>query len=61
MSKDNEFDPETTNLVLGPINKPRWIYSCAKQMMDRIKKLKILRFKVSFFVIFNIKGMEFKG
>ena len=36
MSKDNEFDPETTNLVLGPINKPRWIYSCAKQMMDRV-------------------------
>ena len=27
---------ENTNLVLGPINKPRWIYSCAKQMMDRV-------------------------
>jgi len=36
MSSDNEFDPENTNLVLGPINKPRWIYSCAKQMMDRV-------------------------
>ena len=35
MSKDNEFDPETTNLVLGPITSFRWIYSCAKQMMDR--------------------------
>ena len=22
--------------VLGPINKPRWIYSCAKQLMDRV-------------------------
>ena len=22
--------------MLGPINKPRWIYSCAKQLMDRV-------------------------
>ena len=36
MSSDKEFDPENTNFVLGPINKPRWIYSCAKQMMDRV-------------------------
>lgn len=36
MSPDAEFDPESSNLVLGPINKPRWIYSCAKQMMDRV-------------------------
>ncbi|HKE40895.1 MAG TPA: bifunctional UDP-4-keto-pentose/UDP-xylose synthase [Casimicrobiaceae bacterium] len=36
MSPDSEFDPETSELVLGPINKPRWIYSCAKQLMDRV-------------------------
>jgi nucleoside-diphosphate-sugar epimerase len=36
MSTDAEFDPEHSNLVLGPINKPRWIYSCAKQLMDRV-------------------------
>lgn len=36
MCADSEFDPETSKLVLGPINKPRWIYSCAKQMMDRV-------------------------
>ncbi|MBL8385680.1 MAG: bifunctional UDP-4-keto-pentose/UDP-xylose synthase [Burkholderiales bacterium] len=36
MSSDAEFDPERSNLVLGPINKPRWIYSCAKQLMDRV-------------------------
>ena len=36
MSPDSEFDPETSDLVLGPINKPRWIYSCAKQLMDRV-------------------------
>ncbi|HEY3177382.1 MAG TPA: bifunctional UDP-4-keto-pentose/UDP-xylose synthase [Casimicrobiaceae bacterium] len=36
MCDDAEFDPESSNLVLGPINKPRWIYACAKQLMDRV-------------------------
>ncbi len=36
MSTDPEFDPENSNLIYGPINKPRWIYACAKQLMDRV-------------------------
>lgn len=36
MSNDAEFHPETSNLVMGPIQKPRWIYATAKQLMDRI-------------------------
>jgi nucleoside-diphosphate-sugar epimerase len=36
MCGDAEFDPDASPLVLGPINKPRWIYSCAKQLMDRV-------------------------
>ncbi|RYE69063.1 MAG: bifunctional UDP-4-keto-pentose/UDP-xylose synthase [Oxalobacteraceae bacterium] len=36
MSPDAEFDPENSSLVYGPINKPRWIYACAKQLMDRV-------------------------
>ena len=36
MCRDDEFDPEHSELVLGPINKPRWIYACAKQLMDRV-------------------------
>ncbi len=36
MSRDREFDPDSSELVLGPINKPRWIYACAKQLMDRV-------------------------
>ncbi|MEO8487386.1 MAG: bifunctional UDP-4-keto-pentose/UDP-xylose synthase, partial [Betaproteobacteria bacterium] len=36
MCEDAVFDSETSNLVLGPINKPRWIYACAKQLMDRV-------------------------
>jgi nucleoside-diphosphate-sugar epimerase len=36
MSEDREFDPDASTLVYGPINKPRWIYACAKQLMDRV-------------------------
>jgi nucleoside-diphosphate-sugar epimerase len=36
MSEDAEFQEETSNLVLGPIHKQRWIYSCSKQLLDRI-------------------------
>jgi nucleoside-diphosphate-sugar epimerase len=36
MCADTEFDPENSPLVYGPINKPRWIYACSKQMMDRV-------------------------
>ncbi len=36
MCDDPEFDAENSNLVLGPINKQRWIYSCSKQLMDRV-------------------------
>ena len=36
MSTDREFHPETSNLVMGPINKMRWIYAAGKQLMDRV-------------------------
>ena len=36
MSPDREFDPENSPLVYGPIGKQRWIYACAKQLMDRV-------------------------
>ncbi len=36
MCTDEEFDEQSSNFVLGPINKPRWIYSCSKQMLDRV-------------------------
>jgi nucleoside-diphosphate-sugar epimerase len=36
MCEDAEFDPAQSNLVYGPINKPRWIYACSKQLMDRV-------------------------
>ncbi len=36
MCADAEFDPYQSNLVLGPIDKQRWIYACSKQLMDRV-------------------------
>jgi nucleoside-diphosphate-sugar epimerase len=36
MCPDAQFDPYSSPLVLGPIDKSRWIYSCAKQLLDRI-------------------------
>ncbi len=36
MSTDPEFDEDASNLVLGPIQKQRWIYACSKQLLDRV-------------------------
>jgi nucleoside-diphosphate-sugar epimerase len=36
MCQDAEFDPENSDLVMGPINKSRWIYACSKQLLDRV-------------------------
>lgn len=36
MCQEPPFHPYESNLVLGPISKPRWIYSCSKQLLDRV-------------------------
>lgn len=36
MCRDAEFDPYKSELVLGPVPKSRWIYSCSKQLLDRV-------------------------
>jgi len=36
MCPDAEFDEEASALVYGPIRKQRWIYSCSKQLLDRV-------------------------
>ena len=36
MCKDDYFDEDTSTLVTGPINRQRWIYSCSKQLLDRV-------------------------
>jgi len=36
MCTDEHFDEDQSNLITGPINKQRWIYSCSKQLLDRV-------------------------
>jgi nucleoside-diphosphate-sugar epimerase len=36
MCDEPEFNEETSKLILGPIQKERWIYSCSKQLLDRV-------------------------
>ncbi len=36
MCQDSAFDERKSNFTLGPIHKQRWIYSCSKQMLDRV-------------------------
>ena len=36
MCSDREFEEDSSNCVVGPINKQRWIYSCSKQLLDRV-------------------------
>lgn len=36
MCTDANFDEDTSNLVVGPISKQRWIYSVSKQLLDRV-------------------------
>nr|WP_310618121.1 bifunctional UDP-4-amino-4-deoxy-L-arabinose formyltransferase/UDP-glucuronic acid oxidase ArnA [Pantoea cypripedii] len=36
MCTDGHFDEDNSNLVVGPINKQRWIYSVSKQLLDRV-------------------------
>jgi UDP-4-amino-4-deoxy-L-arabinose formyltransferase/UDP-glucuronic acid dehydrogenase (UDP-4-keto-hexauronic acid decarboxylating) len=36
MCGEDVFDEDNSRLVLGPIRMQRWIYSCSKQLLDRV-------------------------
>jgi len=36
MCNDDYFDEDNSHLIVGPINKQRWIYSISKQLLDRV-------------------------
>ncbi len=36
MCDEEAFDEDNSKLVLGPIRMQRWIYSCSKQLLDRV-------------------------
>ncbi|MFC1853690.1 bifunctional UDP-4-keto-pentose/UDP-xylose synthase [candidate division CSSED10-310 bacterium] len=52
------FSEDTTDFILGPINKHRWIYSCAKQLLERVLHSYGLRGDLNYTIIrpFNFIG-----
>lgn len=36
MCDEEEFDEDHSKLILGPVRMQRWIYSCSKQLLDRV-------------------------
>ena len=36
MCTDKDFDEDKSPLIVGPIRMQRWIYSCSKQLLDRV-------------------------
>ena len=54
------FSEDTTDLILGPVSSHRWIYSCAKQLLERIIHARGLRNELKYIIIrpFNIVGPE---
>jgi nucleoside-diphosphate-sugar epimerase len=52
------FEEDTTHLILGPVSKHRWIYSCAKQLLERILHAYGLERQLNYTIIrpFNFIG-----
>jgi len=36
MCDDDQFNEKTSNLTVGPVSQHRWIYSCGKQLLERV-------------------------
>lgn len=54
------FNEDTTDLIVGPVSNHRWIYSCSKQLLERIIHARGLRHELEYIIIrpFNIIGPE---
>lgn len=52
------FQEDTTAMILGPVAKHRWIYSCAKQLLERILHAYGLEGRLDYTIIrpFNFIG-----
>lgn len=52
------FSEDSTNLILGPVGKHRWIYACAKQLLERVLHAYGLEDKLDYTIIrpFNFIG-----
>lgn len=54
------FNEDLTDLIVGPVRNQRWIYSCAKQLLERIIHARGLRHELEYVIIrpFNFIGPE---
>jgi len=52
------FSEDTTHMILGPVSRHRWIYSCAKQLLERILHAYGLEDRLDYTIIrpFNFIG-----
>jgi len=52
------FSEDTTAFILGPVSRHRWIYSCAKQLLERVLHAYGLEGKLNYTIIrpFNFIG-----
>jgi nucleoside-diphosphate-sugar epimerase len=52
------FSEDTTDLIMGPVNKQRWIYASAKQLLERVLHALSLEGKLDYSIIrpFNFIG-----
>jgi nucleoside-diphosphate-sugar epimerase len=52
------FQEDTTPLIMGPINAHRWIYACAKQLLERVLHAYGLEDRLNYTIIrpFNFIG-----
>jgi UDP-apiose/xylose synthase len=58
--KTEPFKEDTTDLIVGPVTNHRWIYSCAKQLLERMVHAYGLRGDLEYIIIrpFNFIGPE---
>jgi len=52
------FSEDTSEFILGPVNKHRWIYACAKQLLERVLHAYGLESELNYTIIrpFNFIG-----
>jgi len=60
-TRDHEYHDDTSDLVMGPVQKQRWIYASSKQLLERIIYAHGLKGDLNYSIIrpFNFVGPRF--
>ncbi len=60
-TRDDEYHDDTSDLVMGPVQKQRWIYASSKQLLERIIYAHGLKGDLEYSIIrpFNFVGPRF--